>query len=76
MQEQPTVRRAMRLPAVLQALGLGRSQFYDGMVSGVFPKPCKLDENSRASIWWADEIAGIQKRAIERRDAGAAAKAA
>jgi predicted DNA-binding transcriptional regulator AlpA len=72
MQEQPTVRRAMRLPDVLAALGLGRSQFYDGITSGLFPKPCKLDVSSRASIWWSDEIAAIQLHAIERRDGKAA----
>jgi predicted DNA-binding transcriptional regulator AlpA len=65
------VRRAMRLEAVLEALGVSRSTFYEGVGKGIYPAPCKPDEDGRAAIWWDTEISAVQERAIERRDAKA-----
>ena len=65
------LRRAMRLEAVLEALGVSRSVFYDGIRRGLFPAPTKIAEGARSAIWFADEIAAIQARAIARRDAAA-----
>lgn len=67
------VRRALRQKDVLEALGIGKSQLYDGIVRGIYPGPCKVDENGRNSIWWDNEIRAIQDAAIARRDAAAKA---
>jgi predicted DNA-binding transcriptional regulator AlpA len=73
MSDGTTLRRGLRLPEVLEALGIGRSQFYAGIQAGQFPAPCKLNDSPySASVWWSDEIALIQERAIKRRDARAA----
>jgi predicted DNA-binding transcriptional regulator AlpA len=73
MSDGTTLRRGLRLPEVLEALGIGRSQFYAGIQAGRFPAPCKLNDSPHsASIWWSDEIAELQRRSIARRDARAA----
>jgi predicted DNA-binding transcriptional regulator AlpA len=65
----------MRKPAVLVALGESNSGLYAGIELGIYPPPTKLHAGSRNSIWWADEIAEVQARAIARRDAERAEKA-
>ena len=67
------VRRAMRKPAVLDALGIGNSTFYDGIAKGKYPRGVKLDPEGRVVVWWADEIEKIQKAAVERQATEAAA---
>jgi len=59
-------RIALRKPAVLSMTGWSNSTLYIKMAEGKFPKPPKLDPDGRAVIWWADEIAELQRRAIER----------
>jgi predicted DNA-binding transcriptional regulator AlpA len=77
MSDGTTLRRGLRLPEVLEALGIGRSQFYAGIQAGRFPPPCKLNDSPHsASVWFADEIAEVQARAIARRDAERAPGAA
>jgi predicted DNA-binding transcriptional regulator AlpA len=43
----------IRLPKVLEALGIRRSKFYQGVQSGEFPAPRKL---GRTSVWKSDDI--------------------
>jgi predicted DNA-binding transcriptional regulator AlpA len=43
---QDMVRRAMRLEAVLEALGLSRSAFYAGIKEGFYPAPTKIGDPS------------------------------
>jgi predicted DNA-binding transcriptional regulator AlpA len=69
------LRVAIRKPAVLAALGESNSGLYAGIEQGIYPPPTKLHPGARNSIWWADEIAEVQARAIARRDAGRAEKA-
>lgn len=74
MSDGTPLRRGLRLPQVLEALGIGRSQFYAGIQTGHFPAPCKLNDSPHsASVWWADEIIELQRRSIARRDAKTAA---
>jgi prophage regulatory protein len=61
------VRRALRLPEVLDALGIGRSKFYAGIATGKFPPGTKIDPDGRVVVWFDSEIAEIQARAIARR---------
>jgi prophage regulatory protein len=49
-------RRFMRLPAVRQAVGLGRTAIYEKIKSGEFPAPYPLSNNGRAVAWASDEI--------------------
>jgi len=60
------VRKAMRRPAVLDALGIRNSTFYDGIAKGKYPKGTKIDPDGRTVVWWEDEIEAIQKAAVER----------
>ncbi len=70
------LRKAMRKPAVLAALGVDNSTLYEGIATGISPPPTKPDPDGRISVWWEHEIAEVQARAIARRDAEAARKAA
>lgn len=65
------VRKALRKPAVLSALGVSNSTFYDGIAKGKYPKGTKIDPDGRVVVWWADEIEAFQQRAIERQAASA-----
>ena len=66
------VRKAMRLPAVMAATGLSRSTIYAKIKEGKFPPPTKLDPDGRTAIWFEDQIAEIQQRAVERQAQSAA----
>jgi len=66
------VRKAMRLPAVLDATGWAKATLYAKIADGKFPKGTKLDADARAVVWFEDEIESFQKAAI----AAAATKAA
>lgn len=59
---RPTINYLMRLPAVLAAVGVGRSTLYALIAAGVFPQPIKLTPSGRAVAWpssvveaWIDE---------------------
>jgi len=66
------VRKALRKPAVLAATGWSNSTLYERIAKGKFPKPTKLDPDSRISIWFEDEVAAFQKAAVERHAVEAA----
>ena len=46
--------RLLRLPAVLERTGLGRSALYNLMAAGRFPRPLQI--GARAVAWREDEI--------------------
>ena len=59
---RPTINHLMRLPAVLAAVGVGRSTLYALIAAGGFPQPIKLTPSGRAVAWpssvveaWIDE---------------------
>ena len=68
-QDARVLRRALRLEAVLEATGESRSGWYDGIKKGIYPAPTKVNPDGRNAIWWDDEIAEVQARAIARRAA-------
>lgn len=43
-----TSQRLIRLPAVLEMVGLGRTAVLDRVKAGTFPAPCKV---GRATLW-------------------------
>ena len=47
-------RRLLRLPAVLERTGLGRSALYALMLAGKFPRPLRI--GARAVAWLEDEV--------------------
>ena len=63
------MRSVLRKPAVLAATGWSNSTLYDEMKAGRFPKPTRLDPNGRVVVWFEDEIAEFQQRAIDRATA-------
>ena len=66
----------LRLEAVKQASGLGRSTIYDLMAEDPprFPRPVKPGgENAKAVAWLASEIAAWQREKIAARDNAVAA---
>jgi prophage regulatory protein len=63
------IRKALRKPAVLAGTGWSNSTLYDKIKAGLFPPPTKIDPNGRISIWWEDEIAAFQRRAVEAANA-------
>ena len=44
----------LRLPSVVERVGLGKSSIYDGVKNGTFPAPVKLSR--RAVCWPASAI--------------------
>ena len=59
--------RVLRLPAVMDATGLGRDSIYRLARLGKFPKPMKLTESGRASGWLESEVsAWVRDRAASR----------
>jgi prophage regulatory protein len=72
----PVVDTFLRLDAVKQATGLGRSAIYDLMSEDPprFPRPVKPGgENAKAVAWLASEIAAWQREKIAARDNAMAA---
>lgn len=67
------VRAVMRKPAVLAATGWSNSTLYDKIAAGKFPKPTRIDPEGRVVVWFEDEVAEFQQRAIERKPSPAAA---
>lgn len=53
-----TPRQFLRLPAVISAVGIGRSTIYDRIKAGTFPAPVQL--GPRAVAWDAAEISKWQ----------------
>ncbi|MBA3520401.1 MAG: AlpA family phage regulatory protein [Rhizobiales bacterium] len=65
------LRKILRRPAVESVTGLGRSQIYEGMAEGWFPKniPLSGSDNGRAKGWLEDEILAYQEARIAEREA-------
>jgi prophage regulatory protein len=62
-------RNVLRLPAVMQKVGLKRDSVYRLAKQGVFPRPIKLSE--RASAWFEDEVDDYLERCATARDSAA-----
>lgn len=60
LEERESMQRILRLPAVLQATGLGRSTVYRMMAEHTFPAPIKL--NKRAVGWRHGDVCEWTKR--------------
>ncbi len=60
-------RNVLRKPAVLAATGWSNTTLYDKIKAGKFPKPTKLDPDGRLMVWFEDEVAAFQKRAVDRQ---------
>jgi prophage regulatory protein len=61
------MRRALRLPGVIAKTGVCRSDVYDGMKNGWFPKNFKLVPDGKAVAWDEAEIEEfLDKRKAER----------
>jgi prophage regulatory protein len=59
----------LRLPTVEQITGLRKSQIYDAIQRGVFPKPVHVLEGGRATAWVSAEIQQYLANRIAARDA-------
>jgi predicted DNA-binding transcriptional regulator AlpA len=64
-------RNVLRKPDVLKATGWSNSTLYTKIAEGKFPKGTKLDPAGRVVVWFDDQVADIQQRAIERQAAAA-----
>ena len=60
------MRTVLRKPAVLAATGWSNSTLYEKIKLGRFPHPTRLDPDGRTVIWFEDEVAEFQKRAVAR----------
>ena len=61
--------RVLRLPEVMDRVGLKRPTIYKRARAGTFPQPIKLGPNS--SGWLESEIDAFLAKAKEQRDQGA-----
>jgi prophage regulatory protein len=69
------LRRLLRLPAVEDATGMKKTQIYEAIAHGAFPRPVDILEGGRAVGWVEDEIISYVEARIALRDAKAAAAA-
>lgn len=60
------IRRFVRLPEVLAAVGVAERTLYDLMRRGEFPRPAKI---GAMSVWVEDEIAQWQRARLSERSA-------
>lgn len=61
-------RRALRLPAVKQKTGMGKTQILEGAKLGTFPKPFRPMPGGRAIAWDEGEIDEHLERQMAERD--------
>jgi prophage regulatory protein len=66
-------RRVLRLDVVEAKCGLRKSQIYEGIENGTFPKPVPVSE--RAVAWLEDELDAWIEARIAVRDSGTAVRA-
>lgn len=67
----PAPLRLLRLPQVLERIGMGRTMVYDAVKAGTFPAPIRLGR--RCVAWPSNEIdAWVRARIAEARGQGAA----
>lgn len=64
----PKVRRFLRLGAVMEATGYGRTRLYELVASGEFPKPVRLSDGGHAVAWNEDEVTAWQEARLAARD--------
>jgi prophage regulatory protein len=62
-------RRVLRLHAVEDKVGLRRSQIFEKIATGEFPKPIKLSSSGRAIGWIEAELEQYLDARIAERDA-------
>jgi predicted DNA-binding transcriptional regulator AlpA len=55
-----SLRKALRLPAVIEATGLAKPTIYKKIAEGKFPAGMRR-EDVRLRVWFADEIEAYQK---------------
>ena len=60
--------RLWRLPQVVAFTGLKKTQLYDAIARGMFPKPIRILETGRAIAWLEDEIVEHVRSRIAARD--------
>ena len=53
----------LRLPGVIERVGLRRTAIYDRINQGLFPAPVKL--GPRASVWPAHEVAACNEAVVK-----------
>jgi prophage regulatory protein len=69
------LRRLLRLAAVEDATGMKKTQIYEAMARGVFPRPVPILEGGKAVGWVEDEIIAYIDVRIALRDRREAAAA-
>lgn len=60
-------RNVLRRPDVLKATGWSNSTLYMKISEGKFPKGTRLDPEGRIVVWFDDQVAELQQRAVERQ---------
>lgn len=69
----PKPRRALRLPLVIERTGMRKTQIYDAVKRGIFPKPFDVLPGGNAVAWDEAEIDEHLERQIAARDTRKAA---
>lgn len=62
--------RILRMPEVMDKVGLSRPQIYLLISKGCFPKPIKLTPSGRAAGWLLSEILDYMQSRVDQREAG------
>lgn len=64
--EQPTNEKNLRIAALMDLLGIGRSTVYDLIKKGQLPEPIKI---GRSSVWLKSEIDAVIEERKSAREA-------
>lgn len=68
--ERKKLKRFVREPEVLEAIGCGRTKLDLMIEREEFPAPFRLSDTSRAKAWYEDDIIDYQKSRIVTREKG------
>ena len=64
---QPKTRRGLRLPQVIEKTGLQKTQIFEAVRRGIFPKPFHVLPGGRAVAWDESEVdAHLDRQMAER----------
>jgi prophage regulatory protein len=65
------MRKLLRLPAVVELVGLKRTQIDEAIRRGEFPKPIKLTDTGRARAWLEQDLEEWLEARVAKRDEAA-----
>jgi prophage regulatory protein len=61
-------KRLVRLPEALKITAVSRTSFYEGIKTGLYPRPVKTGPGDKISAWPENELQAVVDGAVKARD--------